>query len=233
MSLFLFYVSTYTASAVEPGSPLDLGLSRMIYANSLSSPSAAWRQDPRSALQQRGHARFFADGTYRIAVRRPSTRVEAVATAGHLRVLSDTKVQVAARAFGSTSSTRFGLLCRQQRDRYYYGAVNGEGEYQIAKVSKAGARTLGKGSASAITESSVSVLELICLGGGPGGSVTIALRVNGKPVGTHMDNLQPLLGSGGVGIMAETGDPSLDPFADSARNPSLEVAFEDFMVWTR
>jgi hypothetical protein len=82
MSLFLFYVSTYTASAVEPDSQLDLGLSRMIYANALSSPSAAWRQDPRSDLRQRGHARFFAGGTYHIAVRRPSTRVEAVATEG-------------------------------------------------------------------------------------------------------------------------------------------------------
>jgi hypothetical protein len=148
-------------------------------------------------------------------------------------MLSDTKVQVAARAFGSTSSTGFGLFCRQQRDRYYYGAVNGAGEYQIAKVTKAGPRTLGKGSASAIRESTVSVLELICLGGGPGGSVTISLRVNGEPVGTHMDTLQPLLASGGVGIMAETGEPSQDPFEDSAKNPSLEVAFEDFMVWTR
>ena len=109
----------------------------------------------------------------------------------------------------------------------------GRGEYQIAKVTKAGPRTLGKGSASAITESTVSVLELICLSGGPSGSVTISLRVNGEPVGTHMDTLQPLLGSGGVGIMAETGEPSQDPFADSAKNPSLEVAFEDFMVWTR
>jgi hypothetical protein len=84
-----------------------------------------------------------------------------------------------------------------------------------------------------MTESAVSVLELICLGGESGGSVTIALRVNGELAGTHEDILQPLLPSGGVGLMAETGDASQDPLADSERRPSLEIAFEDFMVWTR
>lgn len=231
-ALLLLFVSTNSASA-DPNLQLDRGLARMIYVDSLASPSSAWRQDPRSALEQRGHARFFTGGTYRIAVRRPSTRVESVATDPRLRMLSDTKVQVGARAFGGPSNSWFGLFCRQQRDRYYFGAVNGDGEYQIAKVTKAGPRTLGKGLASAMTESAVSVLELICLGGGSGGSVTIALRVNGVPVGTHEDALQPLLRSGGVGIMAETGDASQDPLADSERRPSLEVVFEDFMVWTR
>jgi hypothetical protein len=102
-----------------------------------------------------------------------------------------------------------------------------------AKVSSAGKRIIMHGNIPSETAAAVSVLELICTGGESGTPVTITLRVNGDQVDTGEDSLQPLLRSGRPGLFAEMGDPASDVFSPSQEHPSLEVAFEDFMAWTR
>lgn len=142
-------------------------------------------------------------------------------------------MQVSVRPLESTSEGRFGLLCRQQRDRYYVAAIDANGEYEIAKVSSAGKRIIITGGVPSATAANVSVLELICTGGASGAPVTLTLRVNGDLIVTETDSLEPLLKSGRPGLFAEIGTSTPDPFSQSEKQPSLEATFEDFMVWTR
>lgn len=224
--VFAVAASPGAASPAENPASGDAGLTRLIDADPLAGPSPAWPQDPKQGLEQRGYTRFFMAHTYRIMVRRPNTKVESVVAGSGLSSLGDAKVQVSARASGSAADSWFGLLCRHQPDRYYVAAVDDAGDYQIAKVTNAGKRIIGEGSTLSVSESAVSVLQLTCTGGESGTPVTIALRVNEELVDTEEDSLQPLLGSGGVGLFVETSDLAQD-------EPALEIAFEDFMVWTR
>ena len=157
--VFAVATSSGTASPAENPTLVDAGLTKLIDADPLASPSPAWPQDPRQGLEQRGYARFFMAHTYRIMVRRPNTKVESIAAGSLPRSLGDTKVQVSARALGSATDSRFGLLCRHQPDRYYVAAVDDAGNYQIAKVTNAGKRIIGEGWMSSLSDSAC-----FCLG---------------------------------------------------------------------
>lgn len=235
-AVVLLYLTTSTGTpspALDQASTDETALTKLAKTDPLAKPSPAWPQDPKGALEQRGWGRFFAARTYHIVVRRQDTQVTSAPTDPLLRSLGDMRVQVSARPLTSASDSRFGLLCRQQRDRYYLAAISANGEYQIAKVSSAGKRIIIDGNIPSETAAAVSVLELICTGGESGTPVTITLRVNGDQVVTGEDSLQPLLSSGRPGLFAEMGDPTSDIFSPSQEHPSLEVAFEDFMAWTR
>jgi hypothetical protein len=236
VAVFLLFLTTSTNSpipVIDEASTVAAGLTKLVKTDPLASPSPAWRQDPKRTLQQRGSARFFAGRTYHLAVRRQNTQVTSAPADPVLRSLSDTRVQVSVRPLETTSESRYGLLCRQQRDRYYLAAISANGEYQIAKVSSAGKRIIIADNLPSATAANVSVLELICTGGASGQPVTLTLRVNGDQIITKTDALQPLLGSGRPGLFAEIGTSTPDPFSQSEKQPSLEAAFEDFMVWTR
>jgi hypothetical protein len=231
--LFLTFNTGTASTTADQGSTIGQELTRLVKKDSLGDPSPNWPQDAKGTLEKRGIARFFAAHTYRLAVQRQNTQVTSAPTDPSLRSLRDTRVQASIRATRSTADGRFGLLCRQRRDRYYMATVDINGEYQIAKASSAGKRTLITGNIPSETAANVLVLELICTGGQAGSPVTLALRINGEQVTTKEDPLEPLLESGRPGLYAETGAVSTDPFAPPEARPSLEVAFEDFMVWTR
>ena len=221
--------STATDAQVTP----LVGLSRQLDADPLARPSRAWPQDSRSGLQQRGFARYFADSTYRIAIRRASTIVTSVSADPVLRSLGDSRVQVSARASRTVGLGQFGVLCRHKSDRFYLATVTDDGNYQIAKATRAGKRVITEGAVRSMRRANVSVLEFGCTGGQSGTPVRLDLLVNGSLVATVEDTLQPLFTSGGVGLYAEAGTGSSDPFTGTRDQPDTEVAFEDFYVWTR
>jgi hypothetical protein len=193
--LFLMTSTSPPSPAVDQASTAAMGLTKLVMTDSLNSPSPIWPQDSQRALQQRGSARFFKARTYHLVVRRQDTRLTSVPNNPLLRSLGDSRVQASVRPVETTSEGHFGLLCRQQSDRYYLAAINANGEYEIAKVSGAGKRIIVTGSMVSTTAANVSVLELICTGGVSGAPVTLTLRVNGSPVVTGTDSLEPLLGS--------------------------------------
>jgi hypothetical protein len=126
-AVVLLYLTTSTGTpspAADQTSTAGIGLTKLVKTDPLANPSPAWPQDPRGALEQRGWARFFAVRTYHIAVQRQNTQVTSAPTDPLLRSLADTRVQASVRPLRSASDSRFGLLCRQQRDRYYLAAIS-------------------------------------------------------------------------------------------------------------
>jgi hypothetical protein len=233
--VLLLVMTSSDVPSSATGTPLSpaVGLSKQLDADPLARPSRAWRQDSRSGLQQRGFARYFADRTYRIAIKRADMTVTSVSADPVLRSLGDGKVQVSVRASGTVAQGRFGALCRHRSDRYYLATLTDDGNYQVAKVTRAGKRIISEGRVEVMRQANVSVIEFACTGGHSGTPVGLDLVVNGTLVVSVVDTLQPLLTLGGVGLYAETGASSSDPFSGSSDQPNLEVAFEDFYVWTR
>jgi hypothetical protein len=125
-AVMLLYLMTGTGTpspAPDQASTAGTGLTKLVKTDPLANPSLAWSQDPKGALEQRGSGRFFAARTYHMAVQQQNTQVTSMPTDPLLRSLGDTRVQVSARPLKSASDSRFGLLCRQQRDRYYLAAI--------------------------------------------------------------------------------------------------------------
>jgi hypothetical protein len=224
VSVLLFFMIVAPDSGTGTGPGAAAALSRQVDADSLARASRAWPQDPPGRLRERGYARSFVDRTYRIAVERADLRVTSLSADPLLRSLGDTRVQVSARASGTVSLGRFGVICRHRSERYYLASITDAGNYQLAKVTGAGKRVLDEGFIGSMRQATVSVVELACTGGEPGSTVRLDLVVNGRSIANVEDKLQPLLRSGGVGVYAETGTDG---------EPDLDVAFEDFYVWTR
>jgi subtilisin-like proprotein convertase family protein len=214
-SLYVFDDGPDDAGQIAGGWSLELELAGeddVFLADDMSDPASGW-----NVFDESGSYGLYRNGEYVLGLPGAFQVNVQTNTTPELATLSDVRVEATGRLLGSRNAL-YGVLCRasSQLD-YYYFLVQGDGTYYIGESVGGTASNFSSSFTPAIVPGQApNRISAECFDD-PGGGVTLRLFVNGLPVDTVIDSIQPFT-SGTIGLRAE------------ARRGPMEAAFDDVLV---
>ena len=214
-SLFVFDDGPDDAGQIAGGWSLELELAGeddVFFADDMSDPASGW-----NVFDESGSYGVYRNGEYVLGL--PGALQVNVQTNSNpeLASLTDVRVEATGRLLGSRNAL-YGVMCRatSQLD-YYYFLVQGDGTYYIGESVGGTATNFSTSFTPAIVRGEApNRIAAECFDE-PGGGVTLRLFVNGVPVNTVIDAIEPFT-TGTIGVRAE------------ARRGPMEAAFDDVLV---
>lgn len=181
--------------------------SGVLFEDDFSKTSSGWDR-----VAETDYVTDYQDDEYHIKVNVDAS--DAWANPG--KTFSDVIVEVDARLAGGTDNNDFGVICRYQRDNFYFMLISSDGYYVIGKVLD--------GEFIYLSDESFVFSDAINLGAasnrvrGDCVGSTLTLYVNGTMLAEITDTS---FSTGDVGLMAGTFDVA-----------GTDIAFDNFVART-
>ena len=185
----------------------------MVFSDDFSLTDSGWDVFDESGTFGSWHR----DGTYVLGVQGGFQVAWVLNTSTpELSDLADVRVEATTR-FRANPDALAGVICRAAApDTYYYFLIQGDGTFFIGENGGGGGDNFVSSFTPAIVRGEApNRIAGECVGGSEG--VRLRMFVNGVPVDTVVDGVDPIL-SGAIGVRAES------------RAEPMEAAFDDYVV---
>jgi len=177
---------------------------QMLYHEDFSDNTSGWDR-----LANDGGIMDYDSGGYRILVRQPKLNFWSTPE----KNFGDVRVEADVTKLNGPDENRIGLMCRYQRDHYYFFIISSDGFYAIGKFTGGQTLLIGQEQMQAlelVVLNSINHLRADCIGN------TLTFYVNFNQVASMQDSD---FITGDVGVLA-----------GSFAQPGVDVLFQNFVV---